>query len=178
MATATKTSTPSRAEASHLQQRLLPWILITEIYWMSYKLLERRFYHMGVSASQARVLAVLHFSDAPIKPSLVATLLFQETQSITGILHRIESRGWVRRLPDPSDRRAVGLELTEKGREITSEIVRISQELYEDMFGATLTATEKKTLEGILRKVRAIGFKLPETDFKLRRAQQYSIWKD
>jgi len=158
--------------------RMLPWVLITEIYWMSYKLLERRFYHLGVSASQARVLAVLHFSKDTIKPSLVATLLFQETQSITGILHRIESRGWVERLPDPNDRRAVGLQLTEKGREITEEIVQISEGLYEDMFGNVLSAAEKRQVETILRKVRALGFKLPETDFKLRRAQQYSIWKD
>ena len=168
----------SRADASQIYQQTLPWVLVTEIYWMSYKLLERRFYHLGVSASQARVLAVLHFSDKPIKPSLVATLLFQETQSITGILHRIESRGWVRRLPDPNDRRAVGLELTDKGREITAEIVRISEELYEEMFGATLTATDKRSLESILKKVRSVGFKMPETDFKLRRAQQYNIWRD
>jgi DNA-binding MarR family transcriptional regulator len=157
---------------------MLPWVLITEIYWMSYKLLERRFYHLGVSASQARVLGVLHFAGAPIKPSLVATLLFQETQSITGILHRIESRGWVRRLPDPNDRRAVGLELTDDGRQITNEIIRISDELYGDLFGNVLSATDKKTVEAILKKVRSVGFKMPETDFKLRRAQQYAIWKD
>jgi DNA-binding MarR family transcriptional regulator len=163
---------------AQIQSRVMPWILITEIYWMSYKLLERRFYHMGVSASQARVLAVLHFADGPIKPSLVATLLFQETQSITGILHRIEARGWVRRLPDPNDRRAVGLELTEKGREVTEEIVKISEDLYDDMFGSVLSASDKKSLETILKKVRTLGFKLPETDFKLRRAQQYAIWKD
>ena len=175
MATATRSS---RSDVATIQQRMMPWVLVTEIYWMSYKLLERRYYHLGVSASQARVLAVLHFATGPIKPSLVATLLFQETQSITGILHRIESRGWVRRLPDPNDRRAVGLELTEKGREITEEIVRIAQELYDDMFGSVITATEKKQVEAILRKVRALGFKLPETDFKLRRAQQYAIWKD
>lgn len=177
MATATK-GAPRAADAASLQQRLMPWVLVTEIYWMSYKLLERRFYHLGVSASQARVLAVLHFANGPIKPSLVATLLFQETQSITGILHRIESRGWVRRLPDPNDRRAVGLELTDKGREITDEIVRIGIELYDDMFASVLTASEKKAVEATLRKVRAVGFKLPETDFKLRRAQQYAIWKD
>ena len=161
-----------------MYQRTLPWVLITEVYWMSYKLLERRFYHLGVSASQARVLAVLYFSTDPIKPSLVATLLFQETQSITGILHRIESRGWVRRLPDPNDRRAVGLELTDKGREVTAEIIKISDELYGDLFSTALTATDKKTIEGILRKVRTQGFKLPETDFKLRRAQQYPIWRE
>jgi len=178
MATATKATKNGGTNAAALQQAVLPWVLITELYWMSYKLLERRFYHLGVSASQARVLAVLHFTKGPIKPSLVATLLFQETQSITGILHRIESRGWVRRLPDPNDRRAVGLELTDKGREITAEIVKISQELYDDMFGSVLTAAEKRQVETILKKVRAYGFKLPETDFKLRRAQQYPIWKD
>ena len=177
MATATKSSAKSGAGIP-IHQAMMPWVLITEIYWMSYKLLERRFYHLGVSASQARVLAVLHYSTGPIKPSLVATLLFQETQSITGILHRIESRGWVRRLPDPNDRRAVGLELTDKGREITEEIVKISEELYDDMFGQVLSASEKRQVETILKKVRALGFKLPETDFKLRRAQQYPIWKD
>jgi MarR family multiple antibiotic resistance transcriptional regulator len=156
----------------------MPWLLITELYWMSYKLLERRFYHLGVSASQARVLAVLHFSKEPIKPSLVATLLFQETQSITGILHRIESRGWVERLPDPNDRRAVGLQLTPKGKQITEEIVKISDELYDDLFSTVLNASDKRQIEAILKKVRAHGFKLPETDFKLRRAQQYAIWKD
>ena len=175
MATMTKSKTDSSAPIHH---RLMPWVLVTQIYWMSYKLLERRFYHLGVSASQARVLAVLHFAKEPIKPSLVATLLFQETQSITGILHRIETRGWVRRLPDPNDRRAVGLELTDKGREITTEIVEISEALYEDMFGNVLTAAEKRQIETNLKKVRALGFKLPETDFKLRRAQQYGIWKD
>ncbi len=177
MPTATKSSSKNGSTVP-IHIRMAPWVLITEIYWMSYKLLERRFYHLGVSASQARVLAVLHYSDAPIKPSLVATLLFQETQSITGILHRIESRGWVTRLPDPNDRRAVGLQLTEKGREITEEIVRISDELYEDLFGNVLSAAEKRQVETILKKVRALGFKLPETDFKLRRAQQYGIWKD
>src|ERR1700687_4456515 len=103
---------PARSPSSpaFMDPALMPWVLVSEIYWMSYKLLERRFYHLRVSASQSRVLAVLHYSPDPIKPSLVATLLFQETQSITGILHRIESRGWGARKPDPDDRRAVGLE--------------------------------------------------------------------
>jgi DNA-binding MarR family transcriptional regulator len=175
MATSTKAN---KSDPAFMYKRTLPWVLVTEIYWMSYKLLERRFYHLGVSASQARVLAVLHFAAKPIKPSMVATLLFQETQSITGILHRIESRGLVRRLPDPHDRRAVGLELTDAGREVTTEIVRISESLYDELFDNVLSAAERRSLEAALKKVRALAFKLPETDFKLRRAQQYPLWKD
>jgi len=157
---------------------LMPWALVSELYWMSYKLLERRLYELNISASQARVLAVLYFAKEPIKPSRVATLLFQETQSITGILQRIESRGWVRRLPDPEDRRAIGLELTSDGRRVTAEMIAISEDLYAELFAPALTPGERRQLEAALRKVRASAFKLPETDFKLRRAQQHPLWKD
>jgi DNA-binding MarR family transcriptional regulator len=160
-----------------MNPRLRPWVLVSEVYWMSYKFLDRRFYDLGVSASQARVLLVLQSAPEPIKPSLVATLLFQETQSITGILHRIESKGWVRRHPDKRDQRAVGLELTSEGRKLAEKVDAISQGVYDDLFGS-LTAAEARQVEEALRKVRAVGFKLPETDFKLRRAQQYPIWKD
>lgn len=82
------------------------------------------------------------------------------------------------RLPDPRDRRALGLELTIAGRKVTAEIIQIMRELYDELFGAALGATERRQLEAALRNVRARGFKLPETDFKLRRAQQYPIWTD
>ncbi|HYM14356.1 MAG TPA: MarR family transcriptional regulator, partial [Dehalococcoidia bacterium] len=128
--------------------------------------------------SQARVLTVLHYAAEPLKPSLIATLLFQETQSITGILQRVESKGWVVRTPDPNDRRAIGLQLTEAGRKLSAEIVTIFQELYDELFAAALNTTERRQLEASLRNVRALGFRLPETDFRLRRAQQFPIWKD
>jgi DNA-binding MarR family transcriptional regulator len=174
----TKATAKAPSAPTFMDPALMPWALVSELYWMSYKLLERRFYHLGVSASQARVMAVLYYADEPMKPSVVATLLFQETQSITGVLHRIESRGWVARKPDPDDRRAVGLQLTDAGRKLTAEIVQIMRELYGELFAAALSTTERRQVEAGLRKVRAIGFKMPETDFKLRRAQQFPIWKD
>lgn len=123
-------------------------------------------------------MSVLHYATEPLKPSLVATLLFQETQSITGIVGRVESRGWVVRTPDPHDHRAIGLQLTQLGRELTEQIVQISRALYDELFAAALTAAERRQVEAGLRKVRALGFKVPETDFRLRRAQQFPIWKD
>jgi len=166
------------AAPTFMDPALLPWALISELYWMSYKLLDRRLYDLGVSSSQARVLAVLHHAKGPIKPSAVATLLFQETQSITGIIHRVEERGWVVSTPDPDDRRAVGLQLSDAGRALTEQVVRISRELHDELFAAALSVTERRQLEAALKKIRALGFRLPETDFKLRRAQQYPIWKD
>ncbi len=172
MAPETKAAT---VDAKILQQ-MSPWVLVTELYWMSYKLLERRFYHLGISASQARVLGLLHFAEKPMRPSLLATLLFQETQSITGILNRIEAHGWVRRAPDPDDRRAVSIELTPKGKEVAAEIVQISEQLYEDLFAKAITSAERKQVDAILKKIRTHGFQLSDTDFKLRRAQRYPLW--
>ena len=160
----------------NLYRKMLPWTLITEIYWLTYKLLERRFFPTGVSVSQARVLGLLYFSKKPMKPSRLATLLFQETQSITGILQRIETKRWVRRLPDPEDRRAVGLELTDKGRDLAKRVVAISEDLYGEVFGP-LNARERESMERVLRKLRAHGLILPETDAKLRRAGFYDLWK-
>jgi DNA-binding MarR family transcriptional regulator len=151
-------------------------VLITELYWMTWKLLERRLYALEVSGSQARVLATLHFANEPIKPSAIAILLFQETQSITGILHRIESRGWVTRTPDAEDHRAVNLELTPAGSKVAQQIARVSKDLYEELFSPALTANERRQLEAALRKLRTRGFQLPETDFRLRRAQQFQAW--
>jgi DNA-binding MarR family transcriptional regulator len=159
-----------------LYKRTLPWVLISELYWLSNKLLERRLFPTGVSVSQARVLILLYFSKKPVKPSRLATLLFQETQSITGILHRIETKGWVRRQADPEDRRAVRLALTDKGRDLAKRVVSISEELYGEVFGP-LTARERGSVETILRKLRANGLVLPETDAKLRRAGFYDMWK-
>jgi len=173
-----KTTAKAPSAPTFMDPALMPWALVSELYWMSYKLLERRLYYLGVSASQARVLTVLYYAAEPMKPSLIATLLFQETQSITGILHRIESRGWVARKPDPDDRRAVGLQLTDAGRKLTAEIVQIMRDLYDELFAAGLSPAERRQVEAGIRKVRMLGFKMPETDFKLRRAQQFPIWKD
>lgn len=172
------TGKSTRAGQGGQDQARTPWTLIDQTYWMVTKLWGRRFYHLGISDSQARLLLALSQAGGPIKPSTVATLLFQETQNITGILHRIEGRGWVRRLPDPNDRRAVGIELTDKGREIVEQIEKVSAGLYNELFAAALTSAQGEQLVELLKAVRAQGFKLPETDFKLRRAQQHPIWKD
>ena len=166
------------ASPTFMDPALMPWVAGQRGLLDVVELIERRLYHLGVSASQARLLAVLYYSDAPIKPSAAAILLFQETQSITGTLHRIEARGWVQRTPDPNDRRAVGITLTASGHKLAAEDRRGSRKSCTELFASALTTADKRQVEVLLKKVRAVGFKLPETDFKLRRAQQYPIWKD
>jgi DNA-binding MarR family transcriptional regulator len=164
--------------ATFMDPKLRAWALVSELYWMSYKLLERQLYYLDVSVSQARVIALLYFAEGSMQPSQIAMLLFQETQSITGILSRIEEHDWVRRSPHPDDRRAINLELTPEGRRVAAQVVAISEDLYAELFAPAMTVAERRALETALRKVRSASFKLPETDFKLRRARQHPLWSD
>jgi DNA-binding MarR family transcriptional regulator len=58
----------------------------------------------------------------------------------------------VRRLPDPEDRRAVVVELTDKGREAWDTSANV-QGRREAFFARTLTKAEQKQLNILLRKL-------------------------
>ena len=52
--------------------------------------------------------------NVPVKPGDVAKYLGISTASTTSLLDRLESAGYLRRVPHPSDRRSVYLEPTER----------------------------------------------------------------
>ncbi len=160
-----------------MDPQLAPWVQLSQVYWMSYKLLERRLLYLDVSSSQARVLLLLYRSDQTLKVSDISTPMFQEVQTITGMVHRLEARGWVERESDPIDGRAVRLRLSRAGREIAAEVAAVAEHLNDQLFSSAITDKDSRQLVRALRKVRDHAFELPETDFRLRRAQRYKAWR-
>ena len=82
--------------------------------------------------------------------------LSRETMSSTGAmtnrLDKLERAGFVRRKPDPSDRRGVLLELTSSGRERLDEFIGL-QAAREIELLDVLGASEKQELQRLLRKL-------------------------
>jgi DNA-binding MarR family transcriptional regulator len=70
---------------------------------------------------QAVTLLAINSFDRP-QPHLVADYLSQQSQTVTGVLDRLERAAHVSRQRDLGDRRAVRLELTESGRNVVSAI--------------------------------------------------------
>lgn len=70
---------------------------------------------------QAVTLLAIDTFDRP-QPHLVAEHLSQQSQTVTGVLDRLERAGHVARRRDLDDRRAVRLELTESGRVLVDEM--------------------------------------------------------
>jgi len=75
----------------------------------------------GITFVQAVTLLAIDSFDRP-QPHLVADHLSQQSQTVTGVLDRLERAGHVTRQRDLGDRRAVRLELTDSGRMLVETV--------------------------------------------------------
>jgi DNA-binding MarR family transcriptional regulator len=66
----------------------------------------------GLSTTEA--LALWKLRKGPCKASEIADKLGLSPSTITGILDRLEARGWILREADPEDRRAINIGPTKK----------------------------------------------------------------
>jgi len=108
----------------------------------------------GINKGELDVLKHLHHAGDPFQmsPSRLSDRLHLSSGAMTNRLDRLESRGLIRRLPDPSDRRGTLVELTEKGVEIYwSAIDR--QIKKEKALCDPLGESERKQLADLLRKL-------------------------
>jgi DNA-binding MarR family transcriptional regulator len=67
---------------------------------------------MGVSATDYKCLDIAMRVDEPITAGQIAKLSGLSTGAVTGVIDRLEKRGFVRRVRDPHDRRKVLVQVT------------------------------------------------------------------
>jgi len=91
------------------------WRQLYLTYASIFKAIERAIAPANVTLPQALALATIKGTPDAITPSRLAHHLTQETQSVTGLIDRMEKQDWVRRVRDLPDRRAIRLELTADG---------------------------------------------------------------
>jgi DNA-binding MarR family transcriptional regulator len=85
-------------------------------------------------------------------PGALARDLELSSGAITSRLDRLESLGFLHRLPDPGDRRAVLVELTREGRTAWESAIEV-QGRKEAFFASALSKQEQVDLNGLLRKL-------------------------
>ena len=85
-------------------------------------------------------------------PGALARDLELSSGAVTSRLDRLESLGFLRRLPDPGDRRGVLVELTPEGRAAWESAIEV-QGRKEAFFASALTKEEQVELNALLRKL-------------------------
>ena len=106
----------------------------------------------GLTWEEWDVLGALRRAGPPYKRSAGELAKFAELSSgaMTNRLDRLEKAGYVKRLPDPDDRRGVLVQLTKSGRDKWLEATGAEAER-EVAIVAALTKKEKEQLNALLR---------------------------
>jgi DNA-binding MarR family transcriptional regulator len=76
---------------------------------------------LGINRTDGRCLDILD-ERGPMTAGQLATASGLTTGAITAVVDRLERAGYARRAPDPSDRRRVLVELTQKTRDATQDL--------------------------------------------------------
>ncbi|UUU36341.1 MarR family transcriptional regulator [Streptomyces sp. CA-210063] len=77
---------------------------------------ERLMSDSGLSLDRASVSILRHIAESePLRPGVLAVRLSVEASHVTRQLRQLESDGYVIRVPDPDDRRAQRVQITDAG---------------------------------------------------------------
>ncbi|HTZ38193.1 MAG TPA: MarR family transcriptional regulator [Stellaceae bacterium] len=108
---------------------------------------------LGLTRAQCRTLGYLARNEG-INQAGLADLLEIRPMTLVRQIDRMQEAGWIERRPDPSDRRARRLYLTEKARPVLSRIWDVATET-QDQVLAALSPDEADHLIDLLRRVQA-----------------------
>lgn len=129
---------------------------LAEVFWS----VARRLRHLthetlepiGITPGQSRAVAVL-MRHGVMRLSELSDHLRIAPRSTTEVVDGLQERGLVERRPDPADRRATLVALTDAGR-ATGEAIRTARTAEAERFFAGLGEDDRATLGRILRTLK------------------------
>lgn len=101
-------------------------------------------------------IGLLHRAGQPISPKQIIEALNLRSASGTALIDRLEKQGYIRRIPNPDDRRSV---LVALNPEQAGEILQRYQDIEQSYRKVTadLTDTDLETIAGFLDKISAMA---------------------
>ena len=108
----------------------------------------------GIPHPAATALAVIDGAGEPLTPSQVSDRVLVASATMTATLDLLEHRGWIRRIPNPTDRRSVLIEITPDGRATADRLLPGIRAVEKGILSA-LTPAERAQLLHMLAKILA-----------------------
>ncbi|WP_100810595.1 MULTISPECIES: MarR family winged helix-turn-helix transcriptional regulator [unclassified Microbacterium] len=107
---------------------------------------ERELTKLGLTTSRTHLLWILHH-NGPLTQARLAEALDVTPRNVTALVDALESTGFARRSPHPTDRRALVVSLTEHGTTVMTTMatahVHLAGSLVEGLDHSTVNATER-----------------------------------
>lgn len=147
-----------RAEVEQQARGMAEWGTIYQTYNAIFKMTELALLPENLSLPQLHLLSVLKQNGGSLTTGEIARAVVKASQTMTGVVDRLEAQGLVERRFDRSDRRKVWVRLTKKGERRWEDAMPIANRLVEELF-SVLTDDELRELQAQVGKLRnaAIG---------------------
>ena len=104
-----------------------------------------------LTQTQFAALAKL-YEVGPCSQNYLGRLIYLDAATIKGVVDRLHARDFLTAVNDPNDRRRRAVALTERGRQVTEEAVRIAADITTTTL-APLTTEEQRQIVKLLRKL-------------------------
>jgi DNA-binding MarR family transcriptional regulator len=105
----------------------------------------------SLTQTQFAALAKL-YEVGPCSQNHLGRLIYLDAATIKGVVDRLGVRGFLTALNDPKDRRRRAVALTDRGRQVTEEAMKIATEITAVTL-ASLTAEEQRAVAKLLKKL-------------------------
>ncbi len=121
---------------------------------------------LGITPAQSRLLRTLAHFGSPPRMTDLAERLEVVPRAVTTLVDGLEASGRVRRVPDPTNRRVIRIEVTEEGR-TALRVLRGARRSAAEEILAPLTEEQRDALGGLLTTLIDGGNMALEAEYDL-----------
>jgi MarR family 2-MHQ and catechol resistance regulon transcriptional repressor len=144
------------ADAEFQARGIAEWVSLYQTYNAIFKVTELALLPHNLSLPQFHLLSVLKRGGGILTTGEIGREMVKASQTITGLVDRLEAQGFVERRFDRRDRRKTWVQLTAKGERKWEEAMPVANRLAERMY-SVLTDRELAQLGAKTEKLRAIA---------------------
>jgi DNA-binding MarR family transcriptional regulator len=130
------------------------WTTLYQAYNAIFKLTELALLPHGLSLPQLHLLCVLKKGGGTLTTGEIGRAMVKASQTITGLVDRLEEPGLVERVFDRRDRRKTWVRMTEKGERKLADSFPVGNQLAEEL-SSVLNDGELKDLQAKIEKLRS-----------------------
>lgn len=143
-----------RPPSSNLSESVMALLMMTTkmIHRFAESRIARNKKYRKLSGPRMAVLFIVHHSGG-IRMGDLAAKLYVAPRTVTDLIDGLEHDGFIKRVPDPKDRRASILELSESAKNDFEQIAEMRKSFVQEIF-SPLSDDEKNQLITLLSKIQ------------------------
>jgi DNA-binding MarR family transcriptional regulator len=150
------TQAEKQLEVEQQARGMAEWVTLYQTHNAIFKLTELALLPHNLSLPQLHLLRVLKQDGGVLTTGEIGRAMVKASQTITGLVDRLEVQDLVERQFDRRDRRKVWVRLTEKGERKLAEAMPVANRLTEEIF-SVLTDGELRELQAKTDKLRTVA---------------------